>query len=147
MRSTLALLCLALTLGAPVPLSAQAAAPPTAAKIVKAGFEAYRTGGSPAAVDAWTVGSVLAKDATVKPNLLQALSQIEDVYGMYQGFDVLGVVKLGSHGERDFVAIRYQSGQAFAYFDLYESAAGQLVTAFQYNTKAQEILPASWWDR
>ncbi|HET7603201.1 MAG TPA: hypothetical protein VFK36_09320 [Gemmatimonadales bacterium] len=148
MPPRLALLSLALFMGAAAPLAGQATAPPpAAAEVVKSGFEAYRAHGNGAAVDAWTAGSVLATDATVKPNMLQALNQIEAVYGSYQGFDVLAVVKLGGHGERDFVAIRYELGQAFAYFDVYRAGAGSLITAFQYNTKAQEILPASWWGR
>jgi hypothetical protein len=113
--------------------------------IIKAGFDAYQAKGKEAAVDTWVSGSALAQDPTVRPSLIQAMGQVEGIFGMYTGYDVLKVVAFGPHASRTYIVVLYQRGPAFAYFDAFLAPGGSNLTAFQFHTKAHEILPAQWF--
>jgi len=113
--------------------------------IIKAGFDAYQAKGKEAAVDAWVSGSALAQDPTVRPSLVQAMGQVESLFGSFVGYDLLKVVALGPHASRTYLVFVYQHGPAFAYFDAFQGSSGSNLTAFQFHTKAHEILPAQWF--
>jgi hypothetical protein len=113
--------------------------------VVKAGFEAYQAKGKEAAVDAWVSGSALAQDPTVRPSLVQAMGHVENLFGAFAGYDVLKVVAFGPHASRTYAVFVYQRGPAFAYFDAFQAPGGTTLTAFQFHTKAHEILPPQWF--
>ena len=113
--------------------------------IIKAGFDAYQAKGKEAAVDAWVSGSALAQDPTGRPSLVQAMGQVENLFGSFVGYDVLRVVAFGPHASRTYIVFVYQRGPAFAYFDAFQGSGASSLTAFQFHTKAHEILPAQWF--
>jgi hypothetical protein len=136
---------MALMAAAPCGAQSNAAQAKAVAPVIKAGFDAYRGKTREAAVDAWVGGSVLAQDPTVRPSLLQAMGQVENIFGDYDDYDVLKVVPLGAHASRTYVVFLYERGPAFAYFDVYTTRGKDVLTAFQFHTKPHEILPSGWW--
>lgn len=111
--------------------------------VVSSGLVAYRTGGAKAALQIWLKGSSIGRDPRSLTRLEEDLDQLGQELGSFQGYDTFRVISLTPHVSRTYVILLFARGPIYAYFDCYSTAAGWIVTAFQYNGKPEAILPSS----
>lgn len=138
MKATL-LVCFALLL----PLQpARAQAPPAqhVPAIVLSGLETYRSAGPDEAIRAWLKGSPIegSKDAMAQANQLR---EIQDFYGNYQGFDLLGVHSIAPSTHLVYIVLNFAKGPLFGKFLTYRTGQGWVVASFSFNTNPDQVLP------
>jgi hypothetical protein len=133
----------ALLLIVAIPAGAQAADRSTdVPRIVTAGFAAYESKGSRAALAAWLEGSPVSNPATTE-QMVASLAPVEAAYGNVIGHETLRVVPVSASVRRVYGIIRYERGPLFIAFDCYWTGKDWIIPMFLTNTKAAEILPAS----
>ena len=108
--------------------------------IVAKGFEAYQKLGVLPGVDAWMKGSPF--EAADKDQVTEKIRQAESTRGPIAGYELLRIVKLTPSTRRVYVAVKYQKGVAWMFFDCYRLATDWIVARFDFSTKADEIVPA-----
>jgi hypothetical protein len=108
---------------------------------IVAGMEAYKAKGADEAVKTWIKGSPIegSKDALSQAN---ALRQVQDFYGAYQSFDVIGTRDLSTKTRILYLILDYDNGPLFAKFVVYHTEKGWILTSFNFNTK-DETIPSS----
>jgi hypothetical protein len=109
--------------------------------IITAGLEAYKNKGPEEAVKTWIKGSPIegSKEALSQAN---ALRQIQDFYGSYQAFEVIGTRDLSLRTRILYLVLDYDNGPLFAKFLVYKTGQNWILTSFNFNTK-DEMLPSS----
>ena len=127
-----------------LPYSASAAANPDSTDIqsaqglphiVASGLKAYKDAGPDEAVSTWTRGSTI--DGSSQANLLH---QIQELYGAYRTFDVIGSRQFGSRTQIIYLTLDFDKGPVFAKFVVYKSEQGSILASFNFSTK-DDILP------
>ena len=109
--------------------------------VLLSGIEAYRTGGAPAAVNAWLTKSPIGRDSELISNTVASLRKVENAYGVFVGYDLVGTSHIGSRVVRSYLVLNYRRGPLFAYFDTYSGADGVVVVGFLFNPKPDPIFP------
>jgi hypothetical protein len=110
-----------------------------------AGLEAYSKDGCNAAVDVWLKNSVMDRVPGARGQLAQ-IAQVEEFYGRYEGYELVRDSMLTPRLVRYYLAIYYERGPLWVYFDIYEKKDGSfLITEVQFNTKANLILPSDFF--
>jgi len=110
--------------------------------VVIAGLEAYKDKGPDEAVKAWIKDSPLDgnKDALTQANMLR---QVQDFYGLYQSFETISTEDLSRRVRVVYLVMNFDKGPLFAKFVTYHSEDhGWVLTSFNFNTKAELILPS-----
>ncbi len=109
--------------------------------VIVSGLDAYKSKGPDEAVKAWIKGSPIegSKDALSQAN---SLRQVQDFYGAYQSFDVVGTRELSPKTRILYLVMDYESGPLFAKFVVYRTEHGWILTSFNFNTK-DEMIPSS----
>ena len=109
--------------------------------VITAGLEAYKDKGPEEAVKTWIKGSPIegSKEALSQAN---ALRQIQDFYGSYQAFEVIGTRDLSPRTRILYLVLDYDNGPLFAKFLVYKTGQTWILTSFNFNTK-DEMLPSS----
>jgi len=109
--------------------------------VIVSGMEAYKAKGPDEAVKAWIKGSPIegSKDALSQAN---ALRQVQDFYGAYRSFEVIGTRDLSSKTRILYLILDYDNGPLFAKFVVYHTEQGWILTSFNFNTK-DEMIPSS----
>ncbi|MGB9409297.1 MAG: hypothetical protein WCA89_17310 [Terracidiphilus sp.] len=104
-------------------------------------LDAYRDKGPDDAVRAWIKGSPIdgSKEALSQSNNLR---QVQDYYGAYRTFEVIGSRDLSPRTRIFYLVLDYEKGPLFARFVVYRSDEGWILTSFNFNTKEEAILPA-----
>jgi hypothetical protein len=126
-----------------MPSGAQAVGRPTdIPQIVTAGFAAYESKGSRAALAVWLQGSPVSNPATTE-QMIASLAPIEAAYGNVIGHEIVRVVQVSPSLRRVYAIIRYERGPLFIYFDCYHTGKDWIIPMFLTNTRAAEIFPAS----
>jgi hypothetical protein len=126
-----------------LPSDAQVVDRPTdVPQIVTAGFAAYESKGSRAALGVWLQGSPASNPATTE-QMIASLAPIEAAYGSVTGHEILRVVPVSPSLRRVYGIIRYERGPLFISFDCYRTGKDWIIPTFLTNTRAAEILPAS----
>jgi hypothetical protein len=130
-----------LRLGAAVPDSPHKQAPEDVPAVIVSGLDAYKIKGPDEAVKAWIKGSPIegSKDALSQAN---SLRQVQDFYGSYQSFDVIGTREMSPKTRILYLMMDYENGPLFAKFVVYRTEHGWILTSFNFNTK-DDIIPSS----
>lgn len=137
------LISAALLLVVGLPAGAQDIDRPTdVPRIVTAGFAAYESKGSRAAIAVWLEGSPVSNPATTE-QVIASLAPIEAVYGNVMGHEIIRVVPVSPSLRRVYAIMRYERGPLFISFDCYRAGKDWVIPMFLTNTRAAEILPAS----
>jgi hypothetical protein len=144
MVRALPILLLLVLLGFVSPAHAQNSLLP---KIVTDGFDIYKSSGVSAAYDFWLNGSPIENDAATKTNVISAVHTIESAYGKYIGYEYLGTVPFTSSTKRYYVIIQYEKGPLYAWFEVYSVGGKDIIPAFDCNTKANVLLPDSFFEK
>lgn len=111
-------------------------------RIVSAGFAAYESNDSRAALAVWLAGSPVSNPATTE-QMVASLAPIEAAYGRVIGHEILRVVSVSPSLRRVYAVVRYERGPLFVLFDCYRTSNDWIIPMFLTNTKASDILPAS----
>ncbi|MGB8352667.1 MAG: hypothetical protein WCD79_02140 [Chthoniobacteraceae bacterium] len=109
--------------------------------IVARGFDTYQKFGLLPAVDAWLKGSPFA--AGDKDLVTEKIKRVESSYGAVAGYELLRIVKLTPSTQRVYLAVKYEKGVAWMFFDCYRPTTEWIVASFDFSTKADEIVPTS----
>ena len=121
-----------------------AAQTPELPPVVRAGLEAYKHQGAAAAFHTWLLGSPIPEAQILSTKA--AFDQMEIGYGHMVGYDVLRVLPLGPHVSRTYVAMLYEKGPVYIFFDCYRGADRWTMTAFYFHTRPDSVLPRSMLD-
>lgn len=110
--------------------------------IILSGLQAYKDKGPDDAVKAWIKDSPLDgnKDALTQANNLR---QVQDYYGSYRGYEVIGSKELTTKTRIIYMVLDYDKGPLFARFVVYRSEQGWILTNFNFNTKEEAVLPTA----
>jgi hypothetical protein len=110
-------------------------------KIIRDGFEAYKTEGAEAAVKKWLAGSPMegTKEAALFPNQFK---QIETVYGPYRGYEAIQVRQLTTSTTLAFLIVKYDRGPFFGWFYVYSRGPEDyIIPQLGFHTKAEMVIP------
>ena len=106
-------------------------------EVIKRGFKVYNAAGPKAAIEYWLKGSSL--DGLSQANIL---SQGEDYFGSYQGYDLFKSIALGPKSRLYLITINFQKGALFAKFLTYEpEGRAVIVQMFHFNAEVDQVWP------
>ncbi len=122
-----------------------AAAPATCEtpQIVHAGLDAYASDGAAAALDTWFSSGPLGGDPEATASMLGILTRVEQMYGDYNGGEILRSVQVGESNCFVYLTMNYQKGALFTRLVLYKAGNKWIVTNGDVHTTPDEILPES----
>lgn len=108
--------------------------------VIVSGLQAYKDKGPDEAVRLWIKDSPIdgSKEALSQAN---SLRQIQDFYGAYQSFEVISAYEIGHRTRIFYLTLNFENGPLFAKFVVYQSNHRWILTSFNFNTKAELILP------
>jgi len=107
--------------------------------IVGKGMQAYATKGALEALKVWFgLENVPAEQADQQGQIFQ---QIEQRYGAYLSFSMIGVLDVTRSTKIVYLSMDFERGPAFFAFQCYRSADGWKVVALDYNLLARQIVP------
>jgi len=114
--------------------------------IILEGAAAYKDKGPDEAIKAWIKGSPIdgSKEALSQAN---SLRQIQDFYGPYQSMDLISSRNVTPKTRVLYFVFNFEKGPLFAKFVIYHSEQGWILTTFNFNTKADSILPSCQSER
>lgn len=116
-------------------------------RIILAGLDAYRTKGPEEAIRTWIKDGPLEGNKSAL-NQAVSLHHIQDLYGTYQGFEVVAHREISPRARIIYLVIDLDKGPLFAKFCIYRSEQGLIVTDFDFNTKDELVIPmTSGWDQ
>jgi hypothetical protein len=142
MRYFLAILALTYA-GAMPPIAAKAQSQrPEVPEIIRAGLDSIKVGGFEAAIRTWLRGSPMSEPGA-EARAVSGLESIASKYGAYVDYEILAAVQLGEKERRVYLALHFERGPVYAWFDCYRAAGGWIIPAFLANVQPQEILPPS----
>jgi hypothetical protein len=139
----------AMLLIAPGALHAQTSNSPSAVHnddvpaFIVAGMNAYKEKGPDEAFKVWIQNSPIdgSKDAMAQADVLR---QVQDYYGAFRGFDVIGKRELGPRSRILYLVINYEKGPLFVRFLVYKPDKEWILTLLNFNTNPQSVLPDSF---
>ncbi|MCL2659972.1 MAG: hypothetical protein FWD64_05585 [Acidobacteriaceae bacterium] len=114
-------------------------APDALPPVINDGLELYKTHAPDAMITTWIKGGPLEgnRDAYAQIGFLR---QVQDLYGVYQGYEVVVSQTLSQRTEVFYLVMHYEKGPLFAKFVVYKARAGWVVTSFNLS-KDDTILP------
>lgn len=124
------------------PVCAQTSSVP---KVISDGFATYKAVGADKAVESWFAGSLLATDLAAKAKFVTVLTNFEVKNGRYSGYESIGSVVLSPSVKYCYVVFLYDNAPLYAWFEVYTVGDKDIVTSYQTNPIATEILPASFF--
>lgn len=106
-------------------------------EIINRGFKIYNGSGPKAAIAFWLKGSSF--DGLSQANML---SQVEDYFGSYQGYNLFKSIALGPKSRLYLITINFQKGALFAKFLTYEPEGKTvIVQMLHFNTEVDKVWP------
>ena len=114
-------------------------APGALPSIITDGLALYKTNGPEAVIRSWIKGGPLDgnRDAFAQVGLLR---QAQDLYGIYQGFEVYSSQPLSRRTQLTYLVMHYAKGPLFARLVTYQTSDGWMVISFNFS-KDDSILP------
>lgn len=134
----LLLLCLAAILCHSGPALAQENNIPP---IVARGFAAYQRDGALAAVNSWFTGSAREADGGLQDDAVARLGRVQGWLGKMSGYESIRTVVLSKSTRRVYIVVKFEKGVAWMAFDCYLPEKEWIVTRFEFNTNASQVLP------
>ncbi len=104
------------------------------------GLGDYAFQGAEAAVKAWVKGTHLegSPEAAIQVN---ALKQVEALYGKFQGYHIIQVRELTPLSVIVYLAIHYERGPVFGRFLAFRIKDGWLLPDISFNAKPEAVFP------
>ncbi|MBU2628274.1 MAG: hypothetical protein KKE61_06640 [Proteobacteria bacterium] len=115
-------------------------------QMIKAGLDAYKTGGPEAAIADWIKDSPYegSKDAMSQANIFK---QIESFYGSYIDYNPIAIIYLTPSTRLVYLSMDFDNGPVFAEFMIYKKNKGWILSGkFNFHTEPRKILPESLLD-
>jgi hypothetical protein len=116
-------------------------------KIVTDGLDSYQKSGIDAACDVWLVGSPIQSDPNARAGVVNAVHTIEAAYGKYTGYEYIGTVSFSPSARRYYIVFLYEKGPLYVWFEVYTPGGKDIIPSFLCNTKANLILPESFFEK
>lgn len=137
-----ALLCVCGIVTGPAALAQQPPGHGHIPTLILDGLNSYKRAGLGEAVRVWLRNSPIPRQQIITE--VHLLHQVEDLYGPYEGYDVIAIRDLTPSTRIVYMALSYSSGPLFARFVVYRTGAGWLMTSFLFNTDDTAILPPGY---
>ena len=109
--------------------------------VVVKGFEIYQRDGVLAAVNSWFAGSARENDGGLQDEAVARLERVGSWLGSMFDYELVRNVPLSASTRRVYLAVKYQKGVAWMWFDCYRPGDQWIVTRFDFSTNANNILP------
>ncbi|HEV7403769.1 MAG TPA: hypothetical protein VGO11_12610 [Chthoniobacteraceae bacterium] len=134
----LPLLCLVAVLSLSMTVVAQEGNIPP---IVARGFATYQRDGALAAVNSWFTGSARESDGGLQDDAVARLGRVQGWLGKMTGYESIRTVVLSKSTRRVYLVVKFEKGVAWMAFDCYQPDKEWIVTRFEFNTNAGQVLP------
>lgn len=105
------------------------------------GFATYQKDGALAAVNAWFTGSARESDGGIQDDAVARLGRVQGWLGPMTGYELIRSVTLSRSTRRVYMVVKFEKGVAWMAFDCYLPEKDWIVTRFEFNTHATQILP------
>jgi hypothetical protein len=109
--------------------------------IITNGLSAYEKSNINDGIEIWLKGSPLQNDDSTKKSIQEVMSKVEGAYGKIIGWEQIRLIKFSPSFERVYFLIKYEKGPLFATYDCYKPYNRWVISAVDFNTKLQTILP------
>jgi len=115
--------------------------------VILSGLTAYKKSGPEAAIKAWIMGGPMEKKEKESLQYGASFKEIEEYYGSYQTHRLIGTKEIASTSRFIILSMDFERGPVFARFLAYKGEKGWLLVSFDFNTKAEVIMPALLLDK
>ena len=109
--------------------------------VVAAGFDAYKSAGPQAAMNAWLKGSPLEGDKQAQSQSAM-LTQIETYYGKFMSASPLASFEPSPGVTLIFAGLKYEKGPVFARFMTFKVGDKEAIVVLKFHTDPEQILPS-----
>ncbi len=123
----------------PIRVCAQEELPP----IVRHGLEAIGAGKTDSAFIMWSNSAAFGSQE--RDQIVSSIPQFKGVCGAPQGYDRLRSITLSPHIQRVYLVIRCDVRPVYLMLAVYWSATGWTITALNWNTDPDRVLPATFF--
>lgn len=103
------------------------------------GFRTFKDSGSKEAVSIWLKRSPIESELKTVETIKRLLSQVEEAYGKYEGWEIIRVVETSPSVQRFYITIKFEHGPLFAIFDCYKQKDEWTIFSLDFNTKLDSI--------
>jgi len=110
---------------------------------VQRGLNALREGRPDSAVIEWTKTWTSPDDNQKRAQLAASLQGLAQIAGAVRGYDIVRVIELTPHLRRVYVLLLCEVQPAYLMLVAYQPASQWRVTAVNWNTDADKVLPPS----
>ena len=114
---------------------------PSIPTVVVKGFEIYQRDGTLAAVNSWFAGSARETEGGLQDEAVDRLNRVSTWLGSMFDYELVRSVPLSASTRRVYLAVKYQKGVAWMWFDCYRPGEQWIVTRFDFSTNANNVLP------
>ncbi|MDT8318297.1 MAG: hypothetical protein RQ824_09970 [bacterium] len=111
-------------------------------EIILGGLTAYKKSGPEAAIKAWIKGGPMEKKEKESLQYGASFKEIEEYYGSYQKHRLIATKEIAPTSRFIILSMDFERGPVFARFLAYKGEKDWLLVSFDFNTKAELILPA-----
>ena len=110
--------------------------------VILEGLKAYKKSGPEAAIKAWIKGGPMEKKEKESLQYGASFKEIEEYYGSYRAHNLIGIKEITPVSRYIILSMDFERGPVFARFLAYKGEKGWLLVSFDFNTKAELILPS-----
>ena len=118
------------------------AAEETLPSVILDGLIAYKKSGPEAAIKAWIKGGPMEKKEKESLQYGASFEAIEEYYGSYRAHHMISTKEITPVSRFIILSMDFERGPVFARFLAYKGEKGWLLVSFDFNTKAEVIMPA-----
>jgi hypothetical protein len=108
--------------------------------VVAEGLQTYKKRGPEAALARWMRDSAL-KGSPEITSYKKSLRRVRDVYGRYEGYQVLHRSKLSGRTDLIYLELHYSTGAAYAKFVTYQDGKNSVTLFFEFQADPTALLP------
>ena len=123
----------------PTQSAAQVQLPPA----VERGLHALEAGRPDSAVIEWTKTWTSPDDNQKRDQLVASFRRLAEIAGAVRGYDIVRVIDLTPHLRRVYILLLCEIQPAYVMLVAYQPAGQWRVTAVNWNTDQDKVLPAS----
>jgi len=117
------------------------ASDPAIPGVVSQGLESYVTSGHQNAMEIWLKGSAMENDINARIKFIDTLAKVESLYGKVTGWELFRVLPMTPSTCRVYAVLKFEKGPLWCMFECYKPKDPWVLSSFDFNTKANVILP------
>jgi hypothetical protein len=110
-------------------------------KIIQFGLDTYKAAGPEAAIKSWVKGGPYDGNRDAFTGQASLLRQAQALYGTYRGYEVIRIQDISASVRVFDLTLNFERGPVFSRFIVYRSEQGSMITALNFSTKPEDIVP------